>query len=65
MNDDIRTELLLLSGELQIVHCMLSESLEYNALDKLNSCIHYLNNIINGNAETVKLTKGIINNETD
>ena len=65
MNDDVRNELLLLCGELQIVRCMLSESLEYNSLDKLDSCINYLNNIINGTAETVKLTKGIIKNETD
>lgn len=65
MNEDVRNELLLLGGELQIVRGMLSESLEYNSLDKLDSCIRYLNNIINGTAETVKLTKGTINNETD
>lgn len=65
MNDDTKNELLLLAGELQIVRCMLSESLEYNALNKLDSCIRYLDNIVNENAETIKLTKGIIEDETD
>lgn len=65
MNDDTKNELLLLAGELHIVRCMLSESLEYNALNKLDSCIRYLDDIINGDAETIKLTKGIIEDETD
>lgn len=65
MNDDVKNKLLLLSGELHIVYCMLSESLEYNALNKLDSCMRYLDSIVNENAETIKLTKGIIEDETD
>lgn len=63
MNDDIRIELQLLSGELQIVRCILSESLEYNALNQLDSCIHHLDSIINEDAETVKLTKDVMSDE--